>query len=273
MEKIRKPAVAGYFYPGNPQSLKKEISLMLDITKPEKAYEKIFGIVSPHAGYIYSGKTASYGFNLLLNKNYETVIIISPSHREYFPGSCIYEGTAYETPLGKLKINETMSQKICDGSKTIFRGVKGHGDEHAVEVQLPFLQSVLKDFSIVPVVMGDQGKPFIDELAAQISNSVDEKTLIVASSDLSHYYNRIKANSMDSIVEKNINEFDYDSLIRNLESGKCEACGGGPIAVMMKAAEILNYSKSKVLNRNDSGETSGDLNQVVGYLSAVVYGE
>lgn len=273
MERIRKPAVAGYFYPGNPQRLKKEISVLLDITKTEKSYNKIFGIVSPHAGYIYSGRTASYGFNLLKGKKYSTVIIISPSHKEYFPGSCVYDGSAYETPLGELKINETISRKICDGSKTIFRGTKGHGDEHAIEVQLPFLQSVIDDFTIVPVVMGDQGKPYIDELAEQISKTADEKTLIVASSDLSHYYNRINANNMDSIVEKNINDFDYDSLIKNLESGMCEACGGGPIAVMMKAAEFMNFKKSKVLFRNDSGDTSGDINQVVGYLSAVVYGD
>ncbi len=273
MERIRKPAVAGYFYPGNPQRLKKEISVMLDLTKLQKPFNKIFGLVSPHAGYIYSGRTAAYGFNLLQKKNYETVIVISPSHKEYFPGSCVYDGTAYETPLGELKINEIMSQKICDGSKTIFRGIKGHGDEHAIEVQLPFLQSVIDNFKIVPVVMGDQGKPYIDELAQKISNAADENTLVVASSDLSHYYDRIKANIMDSIVEKNINDFDYDSLINNLEVGKCEACGGGPIAVMMKAAELMNYKKSKVLFRNDSGDTSGDLNQVVGYLSAVVYGD
>lgn len=273
MEKIRKAVVAGYFYPGNPQRLKNEIALMLNASKPQKTFKKIIGIVSPHAGYIFSGRTAAYAFNLLKGKNISTVIIISPSHKEYFPGSCIYEGEIYETPLGQIKINQSMSDEICNSSKTIFRGSKGHGAEHAIEVQLPFLQTVLENFEIVPVVMGDQGKVFVNELAEKISAATDENTLIVASSDLSHFYSRTKANSLDSIVEKNINAFDYNALLDNLQSEKCEACGGGPIAVMMKASELMGYEKSEVLFRNDSGDASGDLNEVVGYLSAVVYGE
>jgi hypothetical protein len=166
-----------------------------------------------------------------------------------------------------------MSDEICKSSKTIFRGRKGHGAEHAIEVQLPFLQTVLENFEIVPIVMGDQGKVFVNELAEKISAATNENTLIVASSDLSHFYNRTKANSLDSIIEKNINDFDYNALMDNLQSEKCEACGGGPIAVMMKASELMGYKKSEVLFRNDSGDTSGDLNEVVGYLSAVVYGE
>jgi AmmeMemoRadiSam system protein B len=273
MEKIRKPAVAGYFYPGNPQRLKNDITLMLGSSKQQKKFNKIIGMVSPHAGYLYSGRTAAYGFNLLDGKNISTVIIISPSHKEYFPGSCIYEGDFYETPLGKIEIDHSMSVKVCENSKTIFRGVKGHGEEHAIEVQLPFLQTVLNDFKLVPIVMGDQGKYFVNELAEKISTSADDKTLIVASSDLSHYHDRIKANKLDSIVEKNISGFDYNSLLENLDSGKCEACGGGPIAAMMKASDLMNYKKSEVLYRNDSGDASGDLDQVVGYLSAVVYGD
>ena len=154
-----------------------------------------------------------------------------------------------------------------------FKGLNGHGDEHAIEVQVPFLQNILTDFKIVPIVMGDQSKMFVDELAEQVAKVLDEKTVIIASSDLSHYHSKTKADELDSIVEKAVENFEYDKLQSYLDSNVCEACGGGPIVAMMKAASINNKSKSKILNRSDSGDVSGDFNEVVGYLSAVIYGE
>lgn len=272
MNRIRKPSAAGYFYPGNPGKLKEEINLLLSVTRPEKIPENIFGLISPHAGYIYSGRTAAYAYNLIKEKNYKTVIIISPSHREYFPGICVFEGDAYETPLGTLKINGKMAEELVSESKSIFRGILGHKDEHAVEVQLPFLQTVLKDFTIVPVVMGDQSKMYIDELASQLAKAADKNTLIVASSDLSHYHSKQEASQLDSIVEEKISEFDFEGLQSGLEKRICEACGGGPIIAMMKAASLTKREKSFVLNRSDSGDVSGDNSEVVGYISAVIYG-
>jgi AmmeMemoRadiSam system protein B len=270
--KIRHQQVAGYFYPAEKDKLQKDISLMLSVSKPEKTFNNIFGIVSPHAGYIYSGKTAAYAYNLLKNQNYKTVIVISPSHAEYFPGISIYDGDAYETPLGIVEIDLEMTDKLVENSKTISRGIQGHRREHALEVQIPFLQSVLKDFKIVPIVMGDQSKMFVDELAERISKVVDHKTLIVASSDMSHFYSSEEADILDSVVEKRINEFDFDKLLLDLDDHECEACGGGPIAAMMKAASLKNINNAFVLNRSDSGDVTGDKTEVVGYLSAVVYG-
>lgn len=269
--KIRHQQVAGYFYPAEKDKLQKDITLMLQVAKPEKSFDKIFGIISPHAGYVYSGKTAAYAYNLLKNKNYKTVIIISPSHSEYFPGISIYDGDAYETPLGIVEIDQAVTDKLVENSKTIFRGIQGHRKEHALEVQIPFLQSVLTNFKIVPIVMGDQSKRFIDELAQKISEVADEKTLIVASSDMSHFYSGTEADRLDSVVEKRISEFDFENLLKDLDNHDCEACGGGPISVMLKAASLKNINKSFVLNRSDSGDVTGDKSEVVGYLSAVVY--
>lgn len=269
--RIRHQQVAGYFYPAEKDKLQKDIALMLQAAKQEKSFNKIFGIVSPHAGYIYSGKTAAYAYNLLKDKKYKTVIVISPSHAEYFPGISIYDGDAYETPLGIVEIDQDMAKKLVEKSKTIFRGIQGHRKEHALEVQIPFLQSVLKDFKIVPIIMGDQSKIFVDELAQKISEVVDDYTLIVASSDMSHFYSSEEANRLDSVVEKRINEFDFERLLKDLDNHECEACGGGPISVMMKTASLKNIYKSAVLNRSDSGDVTGDKNEVVGYLSAVVY--
>lgn len=268
---IRHQQVAGYFYPAAKDKLQKDISLMLQLAKPEKLINNIFGIVVPHAGYVYSGKTASYAYNLLKGSNYKTVIIISPSHSEYFPGISIYNGDAYETPLGIVELDQKVADKIVENSKIIFRGIEGHRNEHALEVQIPFLQSVLKDFKIIPIVMGDQGKMFIDELAEKLSKAVDDKTLIVASSDMSHFYSAEEADRLDSIVEKRINDFDFEQLYKDIENRKCEACGAGPIISMMKAASIRNIKHALVLNRSNSGDETGDMSEVVGYLSAVVY--
>ena len=112
MSDFRKPAVAGLFYPSNPQKLKDEISLLISVTSPEEKISNIAGIISPHAGYIYSGKTAAFAFNHLIDKDIQNVIIISPSHREYFPGTCIFSGDGYETPLGMVMINKDMVEKI-----------------------------------------------------------------------------------------------------------------------------------------------------------------
>jgi len=273
MNNIRPPAVAGLFYPSDSYKLRTDINNMLSMVESKPFAKHIIGIVSPHAGYVYSGKTAAYGFNLLKNKNYDKVIIISPSHREYFTGASIFNGDAYETPLGVVEIDKELAQKIIEGSKTIFFGMEGHREEHAIEVQIPFLQTVLTDFKIVPIVMGDQGEVFVDDLANQIAKAVDDKTLIVASSDLSHFYSKQKAFELDSIVAKHISDFDYEKLQNDLNSRKCEACGGGPIVVLMKAAGLLNKKKSMLLHRSDSGDVSGDNSEVVGYLSATIFGD
>jgi AmmeMemoRadiSam system protein B len=273
MNNIRPAQVAGYFYPSDPKKLKKEISLLLDITKRKSKIDNIFGIVSPHAGYVYSGKTAAHAYNLLVGKKFKRVVVISPSHSEYFPGICVFEGDAYETPLGILEVDKAFREKLKTEDEIIFEGSEGHRREHALEVQLPFLQSVLKNFKIVPVVMGDQSKRNVDILAKKIAEISDDETLIIASSDLSHFYNKSQADKLDSVVEMRVRNFEYSELQSDLETHVCEACGGGPIVVLMKAAALKNYNHSLVLKRSDSGDVTGDANEVVGYLSAVIYGD
>ncbi len=122
MSLIRKPAVAGYFYPADASKLKDEVEILLSITESERINGKLFGIISPHAGYLYSGKTAAFGFNQLDKKKVKTVIILSPSHREYFPGVSVFSGDAYQTPLGTININKKASDTLTKNSRTIFCG-------------------------------------------------------------------------------------------------------------------------------------------------------
>lgn len=271
MNDIRQPAVAGMFYSSSPAKLKDDINFYLDRAQVEKVFENVAGIISPHAGYQYSGQTAAYAFNAIKNNNIKTAVIISPSHREYFPGISIYSGKAYRTPLGDVPLDKEMISKIVSGSKFIFEGVNGHCAEHAVEVQIPFLQSVLKDISIVPIVVGDQGIVFINELAEKLATVIDEHSIIVASSDLSHFHPAAEADKLDSIIEKRIKEFDYNGLFADLENGRCEACGGGPMVALLKTSEMVNKKRTEILARSNSGDVSGDYSEVVGYLSAVVY--
>lgn len=271
MEVVRPPAVAGMFYPADKNELERLIKMLLDQNIPSEKFDHIYGIVSPHAGYIYSGGTAAFGYNTVKGKNYETVVVISPSHREYFPGVSIYDGDAYSTPLGVVEVDKVMREALTDNSKIIFTSIQGHRGEHALEVQIPFLQVVLSDFQILPITMGDQSKLFIDELAETLSKIVDEKTLIVASSDLSHFYSREQAEVLDSRIIERINNFDYSGLQNDLNIKNSEACGGGGIVAMMKALDLKNINHAKVLAHTDSGDVSGDTSEVVGYLSAVVY--
>jgi len=272
LSSIRKPAVAGTFYPREKVQLQNEIKLMLDLAKSDFDISKrIFGLIVPHAGYIYSGKTAAAAYNLIKGKSISTVIILSPSHREYFPGICVFNGDAYETPLGTVKINEEIRAKLLENSKSIFAGSNGHKAEHAIEVHIPFLQIVLGEFTLVPITIGDQSKNYLDELAEKISEISDGGILIIASTDLSHFYTHDEAEQLDSKIEKYIADYDPDGLQKALDEGKCEACGGGAVVALLKAAKKENFNNVKILSRTNSGDVTGDFSEVVGYLSAAIY--
>lgn len=259
------------FYSASPAQLQEEVSFYLDGADLISLPGFCGGIIAPHAGYTYSGMTAAYAYKSLNGAAYKTVIIISPSHREYFPGICVYSGDAFITPLGIVMVDKQKADALLTNEKNIFTGTQGHGKEHGIEVQLPFLQTVLPEFSIVPVVIGDQSPFFMLELANKLSEVLDKDTLIVASSDLSHYYPAARAEELDCKVEKFVSDYNYNKLEDALESGECEACGGGGIVAMMKGLAKSGTHAMRVLKRCTSGDVSGDYREVVGYLSAAAY--
>ncbi len=273
MVEIRRPAVAGMFYPANPEKLQAQITGLFN--KVEKTPENniaIQGIVAPHAGYVYSGLTAAYAYKPLAEKKYTRIIILSPSHREYFGGISIYDGDAWDTPLGRVKIARDVAEKMEASSPAIMRSMAGHRDEHGVEVHLPFLQHLYgHDFEFVPVVMGEQSHNNIIELSHALLEVMDDDTLIVASSDLSHFYSKSVANTLDSVMADRIVHYDPDALENDLSNRITEACGGGLVVAMMKATKRAGIRHSLLLHRSDSGDVSGDNSSVVGYLSASFY--
>jgi AmmeMemoRadiSam system protein B len=239
--------------------------------KQTEKYDTVRALVAPHAGYKYSGLAASYAYQTVKGKSFTTVIVLSPSHTEYFRGVCVFAGDAYRTPFGDVPVNKTIAQKLITDDGAVFMGQKGHGREHAVEVHLPFLQFVLGDFDFVPVVMGDQSAQYTNVLAEKLRETADPSVLIVASSDLSHYYPREFAERLDGRVAKHLNSFDVTGLESDLRSRACEACGGGLIVSTMKAFHSDKHHAMKTLYRCDSGDVSGDTSEVVGYLAAAIY--
>jgi len=271
MMTVRPPAVAGMFYTANPKALGKEIDTMLSKATVKPLKGSIVALIVPHAGYLYSGLTAAHAYKSLRGLSFNTVVIISPSHREYFKGISIFAGNAYLTPLGDLTIDEKLRAEFLKNEKIITASDIGHTTEHAIEVQLPFLQTVLKDFKILPIVMGDQRHELCFHLGNKLGETLRGKNvLVVASSDLSHYHPYNEAEKLDKIVVDDIRQFDYEKLMEDLESERAEACGGGPIAAALIAAKKLNADCVEILHQCNSGDITDERDAVVGYLSAAV---
>jgi MEMO1 family protein len=268
---VRSPAVAGSFYPGDPVSLAAGINSVIKEADPKSINGEIMGLVSPHAGYVYSAPVAAYSYKLISGKKYDVVVVISPSHQEYFDGSSIYNGDAYETPLGKVLVNKEIAEKIIEKSKSIFLSDKGHKvnsgsmGEHSLEVQIPFLQMILKDFTIVPIVMGDQKEEYCRELGESLAAALkDKKALIIASSDLSHYHSYDEAKKIDVNSVRSFEAGDEKNIL------KCEACGAGPISAMLIATKNMGANQFKILKYATSGDIpGGDKRRVVGYMSGI----
>ncbi len=276
MDLVRKPAVSGMFYPDNPTKLKKDIETYLRHAIIPDFEEDIMSIVSPHAGYVYSGQVAAYGFKTVERKPYDTVILIGPSHRAYFDGVAVWPGGSFETPLGRVDIDEDIAGAMVNMGGIIRADMDVHRQEHSIEVQVPFLQSVLEDFKIIPLVMGIQTTDVCKKLAQSlypVLRNSSKRFLTVCSTDLSHYYPDSKAKKLDSIIVDHLNTFNIPGMIESVETGKTEACGAGPIIVTMMLSEMLGANCGKVLKYADSGDISGDKSGVVGYVSAIFCGK
>lgn len=268
---VRPPAVAGMFYPSDARVLRQQIDELLQRVRTEKFQGQLLALISPHAGYMYSGFTAANGFKMLEGQQFDTVVIVSPSHREYFDKISVYNGGAYRTPLGDVVINAELRSALVKGEDLIITSEHGHREEHAVEVQLPFLQKVLGKFTILPVVMGDQRSEYCFLLGKKLATILSgQNALLIASTDLSHYYPYDVAVSLDQIIVKHVEQLDYEKLVVDLESERVEACGGGPIVAVLQASCELGANASKILHVCNSGDITGDHSGVVGYLSAAV---
>jgi MEMO1 family protein len=270
-EKIRESVVAGSWYPGNPQQLTREILKYVHEAAVEPLGGELKALIVPHAGYIYSGGVAGYAYKLLREHSFDRVLVVAPSHRAHFHGSSIYPLGGYRTPLGVVPLDRELVDELLHHSDAIRYVPQADTQEHSLEIQLPFLQVMLKDFRLTPIVMGDQSLKNCQDLAAAISQACHgSRVLLVASSDLSHFHAYDEACRLDRVVIDHLGAYDPQGLDDSLRRGNCEACGGGPVITVLLAARQLGATKVKVLHYANSGDVTGDKRGVVGYLSAAV---
>ncbi len=269
---VRKPVIAGSWYSDDPVALRHELTGYLDKAAVDAIPHKPLAIISPHAGYLYSGHVAGYAYKAVRGLNYKTVVVISPSHRAYFPYVSVWPKGYFETPLGRIEVDEELCEKLMNASVIFTDNTRPHDSEHALEIQLPFLQTALHHFKLCPLIMGQQDLELCQELSSALHSSISnpEDVLIVASSDLSHFHQSGEAEAMDARVADRIKSFDISGLSRDLTSSTSEACGGGPIMTVMDYAQRLSRTEATVLKYAHSGHITGDNSSVVGYLAAVI---
>lgn len=272
----RPAAVAGSFYPGEAGALTRMMDGYLAQAKPPKLDGTLMALVSPHAGYDFSGPVAAYGYSLLKGHKYKRVVVIGPTHVESFNFTSVYDGDAYKTPLGSIAVDKEFVARLV-ATKAARLSSKGHAisgerGEHSIEVQLPWLQHMLGEFKLVPVVMGDQSYEASRALGVALAKLIDGSadTLIVASSDLSHYYPYTQAMVMDAGTLRAVVAWDYLAMWRNFEQRAWEACGGAPIIATLMATERMGARQARVLKYANSGDITGDKTRVVGYGSVAI---
>ena len=275
-EPTRRAAVAGTWYPADPAALTRQVDTHLDAVDPVSRAE-VTAVIAPHAGLTYSGPVGAYAYQAVRGRSYDVAVLVGPAHFVSFAGVSIYPCGAFATPLGPAVVHAPIAERLMSGSDLMVDYPRAHEREHSLEMQLPFLRRVLPDTPIVPLVMGVQSRVTCVALADVLAHTLaGTRALLVASTDLSHYFDAERAERLDSRVVDHVNGFDWEGLLDEMERypqpdrGRCVACGGGPTVAVMRAARALGATQATVLRRADSGDVSGDKTQVVGYLAAVM---
>jgi hypothetical protein len=270
MRPIRRPAVAGSWYPRSAAALATEVDRHVEAAGAcAGTFDRLVGLVAPHAGLIYSGPVAAYAYAELSRRRVGLAVLVGPSHFESFDGVAIVARGGFETPLGVAEIDEACAADLMSAGPFIREHARAHQREHSLEMQLPFLQRLLPGVRIVPLLMGWQTADTARALGDALSLVLrDQPALLVASTDLSHYENARIAAALDGVVIDCVDRFDPDLLQRALDRNPRHACGGGPLVAVMRAARALGASDARVLKYADSGDVSGDKSSVVGYLAA-----
>ncbi len=290
-QEVKEPNVAGSFYPDSPQELSQMLDNFIDSANPQAEEGRIFALISPHAGYGFSGGVAALGYKLIKDKPYKTIIVIGPSHYYSFSGVSIYPEGAFRTPLGDLEIDKEFTQRLLYKDKDIFFEPGAFEKEHSVEVQLPFLQKVLSNGSttltistersrsanpkIVPIVMGDCTLATCQKLADLLKEAIGNRqdVLVVASTDMYHGYDYEESEIVDNLTLSYLKNMDAQGLYNGLREGKLQLCGGFPVVSTLILAKELGHNKLNVLQHTNSCVVTGKMIKgtwTVGYASCVI---
>lgn len=268
---VRPSAIAGSWYPGSPEELARTVQSCLKSASVPPVADDIIGVISPHAGYAYSGGVAAHGYRCLQGRQYDTVVILSPMHRMPFSLYHVSSADFYETPLGQVPVNRDLLDQIK--SALNFTEIE-NDQEHSLEIQLPFLQIVLHDFDLVPIMIGHSRVYEVSDLVeALLPVCREKKTLVVASSDLHHIADYQAVVEADQQVADVLSTFDLNSIRQVLGRRDSTVCGRAAISALLELSKRLGASNLNVLDHRNSGDVTGHKGSgeyTVGYLSAII---
>ena len=271
MLRVRSSPLAGKWYPGNAEQLAQSVDAYLKDAAPTKAPGPIIGVVAPHAGHGYSGSVAAHAFSALRGTEVEVIALIGPMHSAVSSRLLTSGHDAYWTPLGEVPVDvEGLAAVQAAGEIPI---MKVYNDrEHSLEIELPFLQRVFKSFKLIPIMMRADSPAVCLALGHALAVALQgRRHLLVASSDLSHFYPQPVANRLDDYMLKQIESFDPLAVLQAEDEGKGFACGRAAIATVLAAAKQLGGTRVQIVKQATSGDVSGDYSSVVGYGAAVIY--
>jgi AmmeMemoRadiSam system protein B len=273
----RRSVIAGSWYPGTEKGLVRTVDQYLAQVDQPQVGGELLGLISPHAGYAYSGQTAAYAYHQLQGRQVDIVVVLGPSHRAWVGEYATSAEKAYETPLGTVPLDRGFVGDL--GERVSLRRVQGDA-EHSLEIQLPFLQRQLGEFRLVPIMMSADDPAVAQRLAAAlvevIGQRADEgkRTLLVASSDLHHIENYDEVVRRDQPVVDAVDDYDLERLTSLLMAPGCSVCGRMPILAVLHAARGLGADAVRVLHHTNSGDVTGQRRAgqyTVGYMAAAVY--
>lgn len=273
-QQTRPAAVAGQFYPDNPEQLRQTIKSFLDQAPAQGPANRVMGLIVPHAGYVYSGPTAGLGYRCVMGAKYDVVVVLAPSHRDPFNGVAVYPGAAYQTPLGQATIAQDLAAQMVKQCSDVSFSNLGHQQEHSLEVQVPFLQVALPQVPIIPMVVGAYDCRMVQRIAENLARVLkSHQVLFIASSDLYHgdsydECEKINTRTLDAILA-----MKPKALCEGFLSENYQACGGGPIAIMQATLMALGAAKTVLLGRTNSNDVTGQRGgYVVGYAALAITG-
>ena len=265
---VRKPAVAGSFYPGNAGVLRGEIEKMVD---PNVAKEKAIGVVSPHAGYIYSGSVVGATLSRIIIP--DTCIVLGPNHRGMGEPYAIVTDDRWETPLGSVEIDSEMANFLLQESSFIEEDGLPHRYEHSIEVQIPFLQYLNPNVKIVPVALSHAEGKICKEIGISVATAIEKlkrDAVIIASSDMTHYESSDSARVKDMKAIDAILKLDGDDLLEQIRMHGISMCGYGPVVALLSAARNLGARKAELIRYQTSGDITGNYDEVVAYAGVII---
>jgi len=269
---IRPSILAGSWYPASADTLRKTVLRYVGQATVPVVKGTLRAIIVPHAGYRYSGQVAAYAYKLLQSHPFTRIILVGPSHRIPFAGVSVNLQHGYQTPLGIVKVDLKTARTILNADPAVHWYKDAHAVEHSLEIQLPFLQTVLKNFTIVPILMGSQDYETCNMLARVLSRIMPslDNTLLLASSDLSHYHDYSTAKALDARFIELVKDMNPRGLYEALRTGQCEACGGGPVISILLACQALEANRVLILKTANSGDVTGVKDRVVGYMAGAI---